>query len=60
MHPLQAHCHRGLGLLYRQGERLEEARVALSTAIHMYRSMEMTLWLPPAEAALSSFGTPAS
>ena len=27
--PLQAHCHRGLGTLYSQMERLEEARTAL-------------------------------
>jgi tetratricopeptide (TPR) repeat protein len=52
MRPLQAHCHRGLGTLYRQVERLDEARVALSTAIHMYRTMGMTFWLPQAEAAL--------
>ena len=53
MRPLQAHCHHDLGALYSQGERLEEARVALSTAIHMYRAMEMTFWLPQAEAALA-------
>jgi hypothetical protein len=34
-------------------ERLEEARTALSTAIEMYRTMEMTLWLPEAEAILA-------
>jgi tetratricopeptide (TPR) repeat protein len=56
MRPLQAHCHRSLGTLYSQVERLEEARVALSAAIHMYRTMEMTFWLPQAEAALAQTG----
>jgi tetratricopeptide (TPR) repeat protein len=41
MRPLQAHCHRGLGMLYSQAERFEEARVALSTAIELYRTIEM-------------------
>jgi class 3 adenylate cyclase/DNA-binding winged helix-turn-helix (wHTH) protein/tetratricopeptide (TPR) repeat protein len=53
MRPLQAHCHRGLGMLYRQMGRLEEARAALATAIDMYRTMEMTFWLPQAEAVLA-------
>jgi class 3 adenylate cyclase/DNA-binding winged helix-turn-helix (wHTH) protein/tetratricopeptide (TPR) repeat protein len=52
MRPLQAHCHLGLGMLYSQMERLEDARTALSTAIHMYHTMEMAFWLPQAEAAL--------
>jgi hypothetical protein len=53
MRPLQAHCHRGLGTLYaRQGQQ-EEARRELSTAIEMYRTMDMTFWLPQAEAALA-------
>ena len=52
MRPLQAHCHLGLGTLYKQIERFGEAHAALSTAIMMYRSMEMTFWLPQAEAAL--------
>jgi tetratricopeptide (TPR) repeat protein len=51
--PLAADCHLGLGTLYSQMERLEEARRALSTAIEMYRTMEMTLWLPQAEAILA-------
>jgi hypothetical protein len=53
MRPLQAHCHRGLGILYHQTRLLEQARAELSTAIKMYRDMEMTLWLPETEAALS-------
>jgi tetratricopeptide (TPR) repeat protein len=53
MRPLQAHCHHGLGTLYSQVGRLEEARAALSTATDMYRIMEMTFWLPKAEAVLA-------
>ena len=53
MRPLQAHCHRGLGTLYSQTGPSEHARAALSTAIAMYRDMEMTFWLPEAEAKLA-------
>ena len=53
MRPLQAHCHRGLGTLYAKTGRPEQARAALSTAIELYRAMEMTFWLPQAEAALA-------
>jgi tetratricopeptide (TPR) repeat protein len=53
MHPLQAHCHRGLGTLYRQTGQAEQARAELSTAIEMYRDMEMTFWLPETESALA-------
>jgi hypothetical protein len=52
MRPLVAHCHHGLGRLYGQIGQHEQARVELSTAIAMYRAMEMTFWLPQAEAAL--------
>jgi tetratricopeptide (TPR) repeat protein len=53
MRPLQAHCHYGLGTLYAKTGRQELARTALSTAIEMYRAMDMTFWLPQAEAALA-------
>jgi tetratricopeptide (TPR) repeat protein len=52
MRPLQAHCHLGLGTLYVKLGRGERARAALSTAIDLYRAMEMTFWLPQAETAL--------
>jgi hypothetical protein len=51
--PFQAHCHHGLGKLYRHTGRLDLARAALSTAIDLYCSMAMTCWLPGAEAALA-------
>ena len=53
MRPLQAHCHHGLGTLYRQTGRAALARAALSTAIALYRAMDMTFWLPAAEAVLA-------
>jgi class 3 adenylate cyclase/tetratricopeptide (TPR) repeat protein len=53
MGPLQAHCHLGLGTLYLKTRRIEQARIALFTAIDLYRAMEMTFWLPQAEAALA-------
>jgi tetratricopeptide (TPR) repeat protein len=58
MRPLQAHCHFGLGKLYRKVGRMEEARVELATAVEMFRSMEMTHWLPQAEAELAEAATP--
>ena len=53
MRPLQAHCHRGLGTLYAKLGQREQASAALSIAIELYRAMEMTFWLPAAEAALA-------
>jgi class 3 adenylate cyclase/tetratricopeptide (TPR) repeat protein len=53
MRPLQAHCHRGLGTLYARIGQQEQARTELSTAIEMYRAMEMAFWLPQVEAALA-------
>jgi Flp pilus assembly protein TadD len=53
MRPLQAHCHFGLGTLYTKIGRREQARAELSVAIDLYRAMEMTFWLPQAEAALA-------
>jgi tetratricopeptide (TPR) repeat protein len=53
MRPLQAHCHLGLGTLYSQMRRAERAQKELSTAIEMYRDMEMTFWLPETETALT-------
>ena len=52
MRPLQAHCHRGLGTLYSQTGQSEQAHAELTTAIEMYRDMEMTFWLPETEATL--------
>jgi class 3 adenylate cyclase/tetratricopeptide (TPR) repeat protein len=53
MRPLQAHGHRGLGTLYAKIGRPEQARAELSAAIELYRAMDMTFWLPQAEATLA-------
>jgi sugar phosphate isomerase/epimerase len=51
--PLVTHCHLGLGKLSAKSRRRAEARAELSAAIGLYRAMEMTFWLPQAEAALA-------
>src|SRR5262249_37666973 len=56
MRPLQAHCHFGLGNLYCQMGWQEQARAELETAINLYRTMEMTFWLPQTEALLAPLG----
>jgi tetratricopeptide (TPR) repeat protein len=53
MRLLQAHCHLGLGTLYSQVGRREQACSKLSAAIELYRAMDMTFWLPQAEAVLA-------
>ena len=53
MRPLQAHCYLGLGTLYAATGQRELARTALDAAIALYREMEMTFWLPQAEATLA-------
>jgi tetratricopeptide (TPR) repeat protein len=52
MRPLQAHCHLGLGMLYAATGQREQARTTLATAMALYRDMDMTFWLPQADAAL--------
>ena len=56
MRPLQAHCHLGLGTLYATTGQREQARAALSAAIALYSAMDMTFWLPQAEAVLTQVG----
>jgi hypothetical protein len=34
-------------------DRVEQARVELTAAIELYRVMDMTFWLPQAEAAMA-------
>ena len=45
MRPLVAHCHLGLGKLYRRTGKQQQAQEHLSAATAMYREMEMTYWL---------------
>ena len=53
MRPLQAHCHRGLGSLYAKIGQREQVRAEVVIAIELYKAMDMTFWLPQAEAALT-------
>jgi class 3 adenylate cyclase/tetratricopeptide (TPR) repeat protein len=53
MRPLQAHCHLGLGKLYRRMNRVEDARVELTSAITMLQEMGMHRWLAEATTELS-------
>jgi tetratricopeptide (TPR) repeat protein len=52
MRPLVAHCHLGLGTLYRRAGKGEKAREHLTTATTMYREMGMPFWLERAEVTL--------
>src|SRR5262249_49426523 len=45
MRPLVAHCHLGLGKLYRRTDKREQAQEQFATATTMYREMGMTYWL---------------
>jgi tetratricopeptide (TPR) repeat protein len=53
MRPLQAHCHHSLGTLYSEIGQAEFAHAELTMARHLYHAMDMTFWLPQAEAALA-------
>jgi tetratricopeptide (TPR) repeat protein len=52
MRPLIAHCHLGLGKLYRRTGSRQQAEEHLTAATSMMREMEMGLWLERAEAEL--------
>jgi Tetratricopeptide repeat len=53
MRPLLAHCHLGLGKLYRRAGKREQAHEHLTTAAAMYREMDMRYWSDQAEAELA-------
>jgi hypothetical protein len=48
-----AHCHLGLGKLYRRTGDTAKAREHLTTAATMYRELDMRFWLEQAEAVLT-------
>jgi class 3 adenylate cyclase/tetratricopeptide (TPR) repeat protein len=52
MRPLVAHCHLGLGTLYRRTGDVPKAREHLTAATALYREMDMRFWLEKAEAEL--------
>jgi tetratricopeptide (TPR) repeat protein len=54
MRPLVAHCHLGLGKLYRHTGQRERAQEHISTAMGMYREMDMQFWLEQAEAEMGA------
>jgi len=56
MRPLLAHCHVGLGKLYRRTGDYEKAKTQLANGVAMMREMEMGLWLERAEAELKELG----
>jgi transcriptional regulator with AAA-type ATPase domain/tetratricopeptide (TPR) repeat protein len=49
MRPLVAHCHLGLGRLYRRAGRSQPGRDHLTVAATMYRELRMAYWLEEAE-----------
>jgi tetratricopeptide (TPR) repeat protein len=49
LRPLIAHCHLGLGKLYRQAAKRQEARQHLTTAGTMFGEMDMRHWREQAE-----------
>jgi tetratricopeptide (TPR) repeat protein len=52
MRPLIVHCHFGLGQLYRRTGRRHQAHEHVTTALAMYREMDMRFWLGRAEAEM--------
>ena len=54
MRPLVARCHAGLANLYRRTGRHQQARELLTTAMTMYREMDMRFWLEEAEAEMKA------
>jgi tetratricopeptide (TPR) repeat protein len=56
MRPLVAHCHLGLGKLYRRTGDRAKAAEHLATATAMYREMDMGFWLEQAEAKQRASG----
>jgi class 3 adenylate cyclase/tetratricopeptide (TPR) repeat protein len=52
MRPLAAHCHLGLGRLYRQAGDRPRSREHVSAAVATYRDLGMSFWVSQARAAL--------
>ncbi|HZM28100.1 MAG TPA: tetratricopeptide repeat protein, partial [Gemmatimonadales bacterium] len=54
LRPLVAHCHLGLGKLYRRAGKRDEARQHLITATTTYREMDMRFWLEKAGSEIKA------
>ena len=52
MRPLVAHCHLGLGKFSRRTGKLQQAQEQLTTALTMYREMDMRFWLEQVQAEM--------
>jgi tetratricopeptide (TPR) repeat protein len=57
MRPLLAHCHLGLGKLYRRIGHRALAEDRLATATTLYRELDMGSWLEKAEAEMKGLNT---
>jgi class 3 adenylate cyclase/tetratricopeptide (TPR) repeat protein len=58
MRPLIAHCHLGLGELYRRTGQPQEAYDQLTTATTLYGDMDMDFWLKRGQADVMHLGDP--
>jgi class 3 adenylate cyclase/tetratricopeptide (TPR) repeat protein len=56
MRPLVAHCHLGLGKLYRRIGTRQQAKEHLTLALTMYREMDIRFWPQQAEAQMRDLG----
>ena len=56
MRPLMAHCHIGLGKLYRRAGSRTKQKVHRTNGVAMMREMEMGLWLERAEVESKELG----
>src|SRR5262245_20596500 len=56
MRPLVAHCHLGLGKLYRRRGKRHDSAAHLTTATNLCREMDMGAWLDQAEVELRALG----
>jgi len=56
MRPLVAHCHLGLGKLYRRRDDRRKAQEHLTIATAMYHEMGMIYWLEQATAEARQLG----
>jgi len=54
LRPLMAHCHLGLGRLYRRAGTRQQAREHITTAGTMFGEMDMRFWLEQAEAEMAA------
>jgi len=54
MRPLIAHCHLGIGKIYRRTGKRQEAGELFTSASTMYREMKLTFWAKQVEAEMAT------